>query len=70
MTATAHGEGSGADGSTMMRTALIMSAPMPTATDTIWIGRRAAFAEEAKGLGGVLMAPEHRRRTTTDDPRI
>ncbi|GAB3884377.1 hypothetical protein GCM10028802_33230 [Terrabacter terrigena] len=68
--ATAHGEGRGADGSTRTRTALIIRAPMPTATETIWIGRSDAFAEEAKGLGGVLMAQEHRRRRAADDPRI
>ena len=34
---------------------------MPTATDTIWIGRRAALSGEANGPGGVLMGPEHRR---------
>ena len=34
---------------------------MPTATDTIWIGRSAALSGEVNGPGGVLMGPEHRR---------
>ncbi len=67
---TAHGDGIGADGSTRMRTALSIRAPMPTATDTIWIGRRAALSGEANGPGGVLMGPEHRRAGSADDPRI
>ncbi|GAA5032399.1 hypothetical protein GCM10023258_31310 [Terrabacter aeriphilus] len=53
-----------------MRTALSIGAPMPTATHTIWIGRSVARSGEAKGLGVVLMGPEHRRTEGLDDPRI
>ncbi len=55
-TATAASDGIGAAGSTTIRTALIMTAPMPTIALSIWMGRRAADGP----WGERLMGSEHR----------
>jgi hypothetical protein len=57
-------DGMGADGSTKIRTTVIITAPIPTIALTIWIGRRA----DSGRCDSRLMNAEHRDRGRAFSP--